>query len=157
MIYLGADHGGFLLKEQIKEFLGKQGYPYQDLGNTILDEEDDYPDFAFAVARKVSSEDNPTLPWKDRPKGILLCRSAGGVIVAANKVKGAYAIAVPDVKSAKHSRLHNNANIIGLSGDWMTEKEAKDIIKVWLETEFSNEERHMRRIQKIKDFENANT
>lgn len=153
MIYLGADHGGFELKEKIKNYLDNIGYAYKDMGNKILDNEDDYPVFAFAVAEKVAGEDDLSLLWKNRPKGILFCRSAGGVVVAANKVKGAYAIAVTDVKSAKHSRLHNNANVLGLSGDWMTEDEAKEIVKVWLDTEFSGEERHLRRINAIKDYE----
>lgn len=153
MIYLGADHGGFELKAKLKEFLTELGYEYEDLGNLEYDKEDDYPDYALKVAEAVASEDDHSKPWQERAKGILVCRSAGGVIVAANKVKGVYAIAVNDVKSAKHSREHNNANVIGLSGDWMTEQEAKGIVKVFLETEFSNEERHKRRINKIKEYE----
>jgi ribose 5-phosphate isomerase B len=155
MIYLGADHGGFALKEKIKIFLEKEGYRFTDMGNKVLDNEDDYPVYAFAVAEKVGKEDDSKLPWEKRAKGILFCRSAGGVIVAANKVKGVYAIAVTDVKSARHSRLHNNANVIGLSGDWMTEDQAKEIVKVWLTTEFSGEERHRKRIDLILDYENG--
>lgn len=153
MIYLGADHGGFELKNKIKLYLDKIGYEYEDLGNLKYEGEDDYPDFAFAVAKKVGEQDDNSKPWGERPKGILLCRSAGGVIIAANKVTGVLAIAVTDQKSAKHSRLHNDANVIGLSGDWMNEEEAKEIVKVWLETGFSNEERHKRRIDKIKEYE----
>jgi len=154
MIYLGADHGGFELKEKIKDYLTELGYKYKDMGNLKYDKDDDYPDYAFAVAEAVGKQDDSSKPWQDRIKGILLCRSAGGVIIAANKVRNVRAIAVNDVKSSKHAREHNDANVIGLSGDWMTEKEAKEIVKVWLETEFSHEERHERRIKKIMEYEN---
>ncbi len=146
MIFIGADHGGYKLKEKIKDFLNELEYEYKDLGNLNFDKEDDYPDYAFKVAEAVAKGNN---------KGILLCRSAGGVIVAANKVKGVSAIAVSDVKSAKHAREHNNANVIGISGDWTNEETTKEIVKVFLETEFTNEERHARRIKKIKEYENV--
>jgi ribose 5-phosphate isomerase B len=154
MIYLGADHGGYELKEKIKHFLKQSDYQFKDLGNLIYEKEDDYPDYAFAVAQMVSKEDNVTKPWKQRPKGILMCRSAGGVIIAANKVNGVRAVAVFDTTSAKHSREHNDANIIALSGDWIDETKAKEIVKVWLDTEYSREERHTRRLNKIRDYEN---
>ncbi|MBN2368753.1 RpiB/LacA/LacB family sugar-phosphate isomerase [Candidatus Woesearchaeota archaeon] len=153
MIYLGADHGGFELKSKIKRFLDSLGYEYEDKGNMEYDKDDDYPEYAFAVAEAVGKRDDPSRAWKDRSKGILLCRSAGGVVVAANKVRGVSAIAVSDVKSAKHSREHNDANVIGLSGDWMTEEQAMHVVKVWLETEFSHDERHVRRIKMIREYE----
>ncbi len=153
MIYLGADHGGFDLKEKIKNFLDKSGYRYKDLGNTVLDSEDDYPEFAFAVAEKVGKDDGD-LPWKKRDKGILFCRSSGGMIIAANKVKNVRAVSVFDEKSATHSREHNDANVIALSGDWTDLSNAEKIISAWLKTEFSDEDRHRRRLGKIKAFEN---
>lgn len=153
MIYLGADHGGFELKNQIKEFLEDLGHECIDLGNTEFDKDDDYPVFAFRVAEQVAREDISEKPWKARTKGILVCRSAGGVIISANKVKGAYAIPVSDKKSAIHCRQHNDANIIALSGDWTNLEDAKEIVKIWLETEFSHEERHERRINMIKRYE----
>ena len=145
MIYLGADHGGFKLKQKIKSFLKDLEYEYEDLGNLKFDKDDDYPDYAFKVAEKVS--DNI------KNKGILLCRSSGGMVIAANKVKGIKAVSVIDEKSVKHAVEHNNANIIALSGDWMTEQEAKDAVKVFLETDFTKEERHKRRINMIKEYE----
>lgn len=153
MIYLGSDHGGFELKEAIKKVLDKSGYKFKDLGNSSFDKDDDYPEYAFAVAKKVGKEDDPTKPWKDRSKGILFCRSSGGMIIAANKVKGVRAASVFDEVSAKHSREHNDANVIALSGDWTDEKQARKIILKWLETEFSNEMRHKKRINMIKEFE----
>ena len=145
MIYLGSDHGGFKLKQKIKSFLKDLEYEYEDLGNLKFDKDDDYPDYAFKVAEKVS--DNI------KNKGILLCRSSGGMVIAANKVKGIKAVSVIDEKSVKHAVEHNNANIIALSGDWMTEQEAKDAVKVFLETDFTKEERHKRRINMIKEYE----
>lgn len=153
MIYLGADHGGYQLKEKIKQWLAEWKLPFTDLGTHTLDPEDDYPEFAFAVAEKVGAEDDPRLSWKKRNKGILACRSAGGVVIAANKVKGVRAVAAVDEKSARHSREHNDANILALSGDWMSEEVAKKAIKTWLDTEFSKEERHARRIKQIAERE----
>lgn len=146
MIYLGADHGGFQLKEKIKKWLVEWGYRYEDVGNSKLDPNDDYTEFAFKVAEKVAGEVGN--------KGVLACRSAVGMVIAANKVRGVRAAAVFDEASAKHSRTHNDANVVALSGDWLPDEEAKKVLKVWLETEFSGEERHVRRIKRISEFEN---
>lgn len=145
MIYLGSDHGGFKFKEDLRIFLTKKGYEFKDLGNKEYDKDDDYPDFAFKVSKKVSESTNN--------KGILLCRSSAGMVIAANKVKGIRAVSVFDIKSAKHSRLHNNANIIALSGDWLNKTKMFRIIEAFLKTEFSNEDRHVRRLEKIKKYE----
>lgn len=158
MIYLGSDHGGFDLKEKIKKWLTHWGFAWDDLGNVLYEKEDDYPKFAVDVAQKVAAEEERDgnqypKPWPDRPKGIITCRSAAGMVIAANKVRGARAATAFDTRSAKHSRLHNDANIMALSGDWLEEYQAKKILKVWLETEFSGEERHVRRIRQIEEFE----
>ena len=145
MIYLGSDHGGFKLKQKIKSFLNELDYKYEDLGNLKFDKDDDYPDYAFKVAEKVSEN--------IKNKGILLCRSSGGMIIAANKVKGIKAVSVIDEKSVKHAIQHNNANIIALSGDWINENKAKKIVKLSLTTKFNNEERHVRRLKKINKYE----
>jgi ribose 5-phosphate isomerase B len=86
-------------------------------------------------------------------KGILFCRSSGGVVIAANKVKGIRAVAAWDEKSAMHAREHNDANIIAIAGDWTDEESAKKIVKIFLETEFTKEDRHVRRINQIMDYE----
>lgn len=153
MIYLGSDHGGFDLKEKIKRWMQKEGIVFTDLGNTLYEKEDDYPDFAFAVAKKVAQEDAENIPWKDRPKGILFCRSAAGMVIAANKVAGIRAATAFDLRSAQHTRAHNDANILALSGDWLEDYQVKKIIEIWLATEFSGEERHIRRLKRIKEFE----
>jgi len=146
MIYLGADHGGFELKEKIKTWLEEWGEAYEDLGNKIFDLRDDYPEFAFEVAKKVVGNDEVN-------RGILICRSAVGMIIAANKIGGARGAAIYDEEMARLSREHNNANIIGLSGNRLSEQEAKNILKIFLETEFSKDERHKRRVGQITEFE----
>lgn len=143
-IILGADHGGYKLKEEIKKFLSKNGYDFEDVGNKVYDVDDDYVDYAEKVARRVS---------KENAFGILLCRSAAGMVMAANKIKGVRAVTAFDVKGAVHSRQHNDANVLALSGDWMTLKKATSILKAWLSTAFSNEERHKRRVEKMKRLE----
>ena len=153
MIYLGADHGGFGLKEKIKTWLKDWGYEFTDKGALKLDPEDDYPDFAFAVADEVSSHSDPAKPWEEQDKGILLCRSAAGMIIAANKVPGIRAAAAYDVKGAVQPRTNDDVNILGLSGDWLDDQTAKAIIKAFLETEYSHGERHQRRLDKITEAE----
>ena len=157
MIYLGSDHGGFDLKEKIKRWLTLWEYAWEDMGNTYYDQEDDYPQFAFAVAEKIVEEEEKgkkfPVPWKDRPKGIVCCRSSAGIVIAANKVIGARAAVSNSVRSAKHNRSHNDVNILALSGDWLEDYQAKKVIKVWLETEFSGEERHVRRLKQIEEYE----
>jgi ribose 5-phosphate isomerase B len=157
MIYLGSDHGGFDLKQTIMKWLSEHGFEYTDLGNTVHDSEDDYPEYAFLVAKKVAEEEKagkkyPT-SWKERAKGILLCRSAGGVVIAGNKVLGARVVPCYDAKQAEHARAHNDANVIALSGDWLEEHEIEPILKAFLETEFSGEDRHTRRLNQIREFE----
>jgi len=144
MIYLGSDHGGFDLKQKIKSFLNELNYEYEDLGNLDYDKKDDYPDYAFKVAEKVAQGNN---------KGILLCRSSGGMVIAANKVKGIKAVSVIDEKSIKHAIQHNNANIIALPADWINESKTKKILKIFLTTKFNNEKKHVRRLKKIERYE----
>jgi len=147
-IYLGTDHGGYQLKEIIKTWLQEQGYRVEDCGATELSPSDDYPDFAFKVAEKVVQDLDSV--------GILFCRSGGGMIMAANKVRRIRAIEVFDEKSAVHAKTNNNANIIAIGADWFDAEAAKKIINVFLKTEFKNETRHLRRIKKIQDYELAN-
>ncbi|MBI2415432.1 MAG: RpiB/LacA/LacB family sugar-phosphate isomerase [Candidatus Kerfeldbacteria bacterium] len=146
MVYLGADHGGFQLKEQIKQWLNQWNIPYQDIGAQQFDAQDDYPQFALAVAQAVARH-----PQEHR--GILACRSAAGMVIAANKVKNVRAVAPHDVTAAQHAREHNDANVLGLSGDWLNEAMAKDIVHIWLNTAFSQADRHLRRLDTIKQFE----
>lgn len=143
-IYLGADHAGFRLKEQIKNYLKKVGYKVSDRGAFKFQKTDDYPDFAAKVAKKIKKEND---------RGILFCGSSHGVCVAANKFKGIRAVAVSNVRDAKLTREHNDANVLCLSGWNFKLDAAKKIADAWLQTKFSGEERHMRRIKKIEKLE----
>src|SRR3989338_3864167 len=104
VIYLGADHAGFKLKEFVRAHLEKKGYEVYDLGAHELNRRDDYPDFAIKVAREVSESDN------ERAKGVLCCGSAQGMCIAANKVSGIRAVSATSVREVKLTRTHNNAN-----------------------------------------------
>ena len=143
-IYIGADHAGFALKEKIRKWLDHKGIAYLDLGNCVLDSKDDYPDFAAAVAKKVIA---------DKSLGILVCGSAQGMCIAANKVKWIRAAIPYSLKEARLSRQHNNANIICLSGWFTPLHKAKKMIELFLTTPFSQQERHLRRVAKIKKME----
>jgi ribose 5-phosphate isomerase B len=145
MIYLGADHAGFKLKEQIKKYLQAQKVMFTDLGNLKLDKNDDYPDFGFKVAKAVAKDKNS--------KGILICGTSFGVCIVANKVKNIRAVSVSNIKDAKISRSHNDANVLCLSGWDLKPEMVKKIIKVWLATKFSSAPRHKRRLAKIKRME----
>ncbi len=145
MLYLGADHAGFKLKEQIKKYLTSQEVKFADLGNLRLDKNDDYPDFGYKVAKAVAKDKNS--------KGILICGTSFGVCIVANKVKGIRAVSVSNVKDAKLSREHNDSNVLCLSGWDLKPDLAQKIIKVWLNAKFNNEPRHKRRLAKIKKYE----
>ncbi len=145
VIYLGADHGGFRLKQMIKESLKEQGYQVKDLGASQLNPKDDYPDMAEKVAQKVANN--------QQALGILFCRTGGGMVVAANKIDGIRAVDVRDEKGAELAREKNNANIISLGADLVTLDQAKQTISAFLGTEFTKEKRHKRRIEKIKQME----
>ncbi|MDD2822870.1 MAG: RpiB/LacA/LacB family sugar-phosphate isomerase [Candidatus Daviesbacteria bacterium] len=145
MIYLGADHRGFELKQKLFQRLKDEGMMVSDLGNDHLDPNDDYPDFAEKVAEAtVSSLEN---------KGILLCGSGVGVDMVANKVPGVRAALVDDVTVARQSREHEDVNVISLPADVLDEEEAWNIIKIFLSTPFSGDERHIRRLEEVKDIE----
>lgn len=144
-IYLGADHGGFELKELLKKWLISESFEVKDMGAQNLDPQDDYPQYAVAVAKSVAKQQNAC--------GILLCRSGGGMTITANKVSGIRAVELFDEKSAKHAREHNHANIITIGADWQDFSSAKNIIVEFFNTSPSQDERHLRRIQQISELE----
>lgn len=145
MIYLGSDHAGHELKVEIAAYLESLNQDFKDLGNTFNDPDDDYPDYAFAVAEAVAKEADAF--------GILVCGSAQGVCMAANKVRGVRAAAVATAEEARMTREHNAANVLCLSGWKRTIDDAKPVIDAFLTTEFSGEERHARRLTKISEYE----
>lgn len=148
-VFLGADHRGFELKEKLKEWLKEHGYSVEDMGAHGLNPDDDYPDFAFAVAEKVAED-----PVAHR--GILLCGSGAGMDIAANKVRGIRATVSWSAESAVHARSHDNVTIISLAADWTPPDKAADIIRTFLETQFSSEECYTRRLKKIEEIEEKN-
>ena len=145
-VIIGSDHGGFELKEKIKDYLIKLGVEYEDIGTHGGDPKDDYPDYAFKVAQRVSKIKNT--------KGILICGSGAGMVIAANKVHGIRATLAYDTYSAKMAKIDNNVNVLCLRERKFSASKAKKIIYIWLTTEFSNLPRHKRRIDKISHYEN---
>lgn len=148
MLYLGADHRGYFIKEKLKSWLAVQGILHEDLGAEMLTADDDYPDYAAAVSRAVAKK-------PDENKGILICGSGAGVCIAANKFKGARAALAMNTEMARAARKDDDANILCLAADFTNENEALQIVDVWLHTSFSNEARHKRRIAKIAETESS--
>uniref|UniRef100_A0A7C4UGW0 Ribose 5-phosphate isomerase B n=1 Tax=candidate division WOR-3 bacterium TaxID=2052148 RepID=A0A7C4UGW0_UNCW3 len=144
-IGLGCDHRGYELKEFIKKYLIEMNYEIVDFG-TYTNDSVDYPDYAIPIGEKVAKG--------ELDRGILICYSGIGMSIVANKVKGVYAALVHDKEEALLSRKHNNSNILVLSGK-IDKDLAKEIVKIWLETEFEGG-RHLRRLNKIKTYEERN-
>lgn len=142
-VAVGADHGGFALKQILIPYLGELGYQATDCGTYSTDAVD-YPDFAYAVARLVSDGK----AWR----GIVIDGAGIGSCMAANKVPGIRAAMCYDVSTALNSREHNDANVLTLGGGLIGTNLAKQIVKTWLETDFGGD-RHARRVNKIMDIE----
>jgi len=143
-VILASDHAGLRLKEKVKKYLARKKIEYEDLGTKSF-KSVDYPDYALKVAEKVAKNKNT--------RGILVCGTGTGMTIAANKVKGIRAVAAYDAYSAKMSRMDNDTNVLGLRGRFFPFEKIKKIITVWLDTPFSGEKRHKRRIKKIGDYE----
>jgi ribose 5-phosphate isomerase B len=144
-IAIGSDHAGYVLKASIVCWLTERQIAYLDLGADSLDPDDDYPDFAAAVARAVAS--------RKTDLGITICGTGVGSCIAANKVAGVRAALCTDSYCAKCSRLHNDANVLCLGARVLGAGLAVEIVCAWLGTSFSGEERHRRRIGKVTRLE----
>lgn len=142
-VAIGCDHGGLHLKEDIKSLLADGGYEVTDFGTNSTDSVD-YPDIAVPVANAVANG--------EFDRGILICGTGIGIGIAANKVKGIRAVLCHDTFSAHASREHNNANILTMGERIIGPGLARDIVKIWLTTEFEGG-RHERRVAKIADIE----
>lgn len=149
LIYIGADHRGFELKETLKKFLKDSGYEVIDVGNDRYDENDDYPDFAALAARAISQD-------PESRRGILICGSGAGMNIVANKFEGVRAVLINNPEQARLSRNDGDSNVLALAADFISEEQAKEILEIWLKTPFSNEERHKRRLEKIFEIEENN-
>lgn len=147
-IYIGSDHRGFELRKQIIDFLNTKNLEVIDCGNIVYDTDDDYPDYASEVARRVV-EDEDSL-------GIVICGTGVGVNIAANKIAGARSALLDSIETVAIARAHNHINVLALSAllniDLMP-----DIISTFIETEPSYQDRHIRRLAKITDLENKQT
>ena len=142
-IAFASDHRGYELKEYLKKHLKE--YDIVDLG-TNSKESSDYPDYAFKLGEYVV---------KNNCLGLVICGSGIGICIACNKVKGVRCAKVNSIKDAIYTRKDNNANVISLSASINKERAVK-IVSNFIETEFSNEERHIRRINKISEYERSN-
>lgn len=142
MIALGSDHGGYDLKIKVKKYLEDKGYECKDYG--CFDKSScDYPDFGRAAAEAVSSG--------ECEKGIVVCTTGIGISMVANKVKGVRCALCTDAYLAKMTRLHNDANVLALGGGYLGDNLAYEIVDTFLDTEFSQGENHIRRINKIEE------
>jgi ribose 5-phosphate isomerase B len=138
-IAIGADHAGYHAKEVIKRYLLEQGYPVEDLG-TWSDESVDYPDYAKKVAERVARGEDQL--------GVLVCGTGMGMAIAANKVEGIRAAVAHDAMTARMAREHNDANVLTLGGRVVSDAQAVEIAKEFLNTKFAGG-RHQRRIDEI--------
>lgn len=146
VIYLGADHRGFELKEHLKNALSRRGYPVVDLGAAVYDETDDFTDIAAALAKKVSEN-------RETSKGIILCGSGVGVTVVANKFPNVRAALVATPDQAFDSRNDDDANVLALGANYLDAATAEKIAVTWLATPFSKEPRFVRRLQELTKIE----
>ena len=143
-IALGADHRGFELKEKIKVFLMESGHQVKDFG-CFNQQSCDYPDFALLTAKAVSNHESE--------RGVLCCATGVGMSIVANKIRGIRAALVYDEQIAFLVRKHNKANILCLGSEIVDRNKVNQIVENWLITPFSNEQRHMSRIEKIMQIE----
>ena len=142
-IYLAADHAGFELKEKVKDFLIKGKYEVEDFGAFSSDKKDDYPDFVHKAAEAVSQD--------PESKAIVFGGSGQGEAMVANRYKGVRAAVLYSYEReiVKLSRQHNNANILSIGARFLSPRKALKCIKLWLNTPFSGDERHIRRLGKF--------
>jgi ribose 5-phosphate isomerase B len=142
-IYIGSDHAGYELKKKLKIYIKGLGHEVEDKGAFSFEPTDDYPDFIIPVAEAVAKDENSF--------GIILGGSGEGEQISANKVDGIRAIEYygGNLEIVKLGREHNDANILSLGARFVNKEEAKEAVKLFLETKFSEDERHIRRINKI--------
>lgn len=141
-IYIGCDHGGLDLKNIIVKYLQEKGNEIVDVGTYTYDS-CDYPVYAKKVAEAVANN--------ECDKGIVICSTGIGVSIVANKVKGVRCALVTDVTTARLTREHNDTNVLALGQKNVSYDRAKEIVDIWLETPFSNGERHVRRVNMIEE------
>jgi len=145
-VYLASDHAGFDLKDHIKSYLLSKNIEVEDCGNLVKDPLDDYPDFISKAAEKVAEDSNS--------RGIVFGKSGAGECIVANKIKNVRAVVGFNTENVRLSRNHNNANVLSLGSHFVDLDTAKNFVDIFLNTDFPNEDRHVRRINKISLIEN---
>ncbi|MFH1749479.1 MAG: RpiB/LacA/LacB family sugar-phosphate isomerase [bacterium] len=143
MIYLGADHRGYKLKEYISEYLDDRAIEFEDMGANN-EELSDYPIYARKVGNKIAGTEN---------RGILICGSGAGMTIASNKIKGVYAALATNPKMASAIKQQDDVNVLVLAADFTSEEQTKNILDAWLDTEYDRQGRHQKRIDQIKELE----
>ncbi|MCL4404092.1 RpiB/LacA/LacB family sugar-phosphate isomerase [Patescibacteria group bacterium] len=146
LIYIGSDHQGFALKEKIKLFLSARGYSVVDLGAKAYEEGDNYPEYAAAVARRVSEE-------FETARGILICGSGVGVDVVANKFRRVRSALCASPDQAFDSRNDDDANVLAMGANYLDDATAHKIVITWLQTPFSGEARYRKRLEEVANLE----
>ncbi len=147
MIFIASDHRGYNLKEKVKLWLTEWGQEYEDMGNNRLDPEDDYPDFAALVAKSVKEQESERV--EEKVLGVVICGSGVGIDIAANRFTGIRCGLGFSAEQIKKAREDDDINCLALAADFLDEETAKNIIKTFLGTEFSSEEKKERRIEKL--------
>jgi ribose 5-phosphate isomerase B len=148
-IHIGSDHAGLELKAALVNYLESKGHSVTDHGPFEFDAVDDYPDFCIPAAIATVADPGSL--------GIVLGGSGNGEQIAANKVKGVRAALAWSIETAQLAKEHNNANVVGIGGRMHSIDECKGIIDAFIETPFSNDERHVRRINKITKYEDTSS
>lgn len=148
-IYLGSDHRGFHLKEKVFAYLSKHEYDVEDIGDSVLDPDDDFPEFAQAAALRIIGDDEKT-----DPRAILLCGGGQGMCMAANRFRGIRASVIRDAHEAKMTRHDNDSNVLCLPADQLEDdlEGLYGIIETWLNTPFSRAARYVRRNRQLDEL-----
>lgn len=144
-VYIGADHRGFLLKEQLKEYIVLLGHEVIDCGATTQDPRDDFVDYAKQVGEQVGQD--------PKSRGIVICGSGAGMCIVTNKFSGVRCVLATTEGLVKAARRDNDVNILALGADFVDSTQAQVLITAFLETPFASEERFIRRLNKIKELE----
>lgn len=145
-VYITADHNGFELKNILRDWLVGEGHEVTDLGPDEFEKTDDYPDYGVKLAKSIAEDPANNF-------GIAVCGSGVGMAVVANKINGVRAGLIHDPVIAKAARSDDDINVLALGAQYISEEQAKQVVTAWLNAKFSGEERHTRRINKVKQYE----
>jgi ribose 5-phosphate isomerase B len=137
-IVLAADHGGFVMKEKMRWWLADHNYVVEDVGAMAMDDNDDYVDFAVGMAEVIGED-----------KGILFCRNGMGMVIAANRFKNIRCGFGFDVEAVRRGRMDDDINCLAIPADYLDEKLVMEMIDVFMDTDFSHEEKYVRRLEKL--------